>query len=202
MSADGGDIIFQRDISHLFYENKNKFRACYDELNEVLNKIPIKKFFKKKYVKDIKNKLKKRKMINAGLFLGPCNKFKAICKEIIEMIKDKNFYGPDQIALDYLFDKEGFVKLKNKYNFVITTSKRKFYISEGKFYFENDELIPVVHNAGGIKALRSIKNFGYGPDHNKLKKKTYLLIRKTHKVLNDVKVLTNDSEELIQKLFS
>ena len=52
LSIDGGDIIFQTDISDLFEKNKNTFRACYEDLKTPFE-VYIKKCFSKKTGEDI-----------------------------------------------------------------------------------------------------------------------------------------------------
>jgi hypothetical protein len=182
LTCDCGDIIFQEDISPLFEKDKTVLRAVCEDINPPFDKVFIKRHFSKEDIKKIK-KIRDKKMINMGVLLGPYNLFKKFGEEYTRLLKIKGF-GADQIAVNYLFYKIGFKEINSKYNFVITTAAQKFLIKEGTFYLTNEEKIPIVHNAGGNKVFRTIRNFGYGKNYNKFKKITYHLLRNSIKIIN------------------
>ena len=126
---------------------------------------------------------KNMKMINAGFVIGPTNKFKQLCKKMNSTIKDKNYFGPDQILLNYELYTKGFFRLGNQYNFIPATAKERLRIRKGVIYNKDGTQIPVVHNAGRIFLFRVIKNFGYGPKNNRLNKTTYYTLRTVFKIL-------------------
>jgi hypothetical protein len=169
--ADGGDIIFQTDISCLFEKNKNKIRISYEE-----TKVPYWKYsllhkdkFKQSDLKKMYPTMNKKPTVNAGVIIAPAKEFSKICRKCFNLIKDKSKWGSDQLALNYLIYKEGFTPLDSKYNFNIWCVEKEFYVSKGKFFLKNGELIPIVHNAGRSDLFRPIENFGYGRKYNKIK---------------------------------
>lgn len=180
LSIDGGDVIFQDDISHLFNENKKEFRV-------VVEKTLLFNFFKVRLTEDLFEKeilgemkkllLNKNVMIGAGIIIGPANKFKVLAKKVFDTVKDKEKFWPDQMALNYFLFKDGFVELDNKYDFVLVTNYNKLKIKEGVFYFANGEKIPIVHNAGGSDMWRVVRKFGYGKEYNKRKKGYFHMMR-------------------------
>lgn len=175
LSCDGGDIIFQKNIMNLFYENTNDFRAVTEDLKSMISEFALNsKALKKDVKKTIKKFLSNKRTINAGFFIAPYKKFIMLCKYIDKNIIDKSIFGIDQLLLNTYFYKNGFVELNKKYNFIPAVSKDRFYIKNGEFYDKNWKLIPVIHNAGAKKIFRTIKNFGYGSSYNKLNKSTYV----------------------------
>lgn len=180
LSTDGGDLIFQTSIKELLEKDKRIFRACYEDMNPPFG-VYIKSCFSKEDAKKIKETLKGKGMINAGMIVAPQKLFKKMCDESYNMIEKRTF-GPDQVAINYILHRDGFKRLHQKYNFVVTTSRIPFKIKEGKFYINGNQLIPIVHNAGGKDFLRPIKNFGYGEGKNKLKFFRYLILRTLIKI--------------------
>lgn len=181
---DGGDIIFQRDIKEAFESDKRSIRVAYDEMNEFMKhgSLGLKRDIERNYKKSLKNS----QLVNAGVIFSNASLLQRISVELFDLIKDKNKYGPDQIALDYILKRDGFKLLDNKYNFVVATTKKEFYVKEGIFYFKTGDIIPIVHNAGNTKFMRPIDNFGYGKRYNKLKKMVYAGIRVINQTLRDM----------------
>jgi len=175
MTCDGGDIIFQTDISGLFEKNKNTFRTVCETFNPFLWRV-VKKGFNHEDVKKIIETLKKKKLTNVGVLIGPYTKFKKLCDECSGMMKSMTF-GPDTFAVNYILYRDGFKVLDQTYNFITTNTSYKFYIKDGVFYLKNGKKIKIVHNAGGISFVRPIKNFGYGPDNNKLKPVIFFAVK-------------------------
>src|SRR3989344_1599804 len=177
MITDGGDLIFQTDISPLFEENKDQKRAACEDIQHVFEDLFMKDAFFEEDEKKIKKMLEGTQMVNVGVVLGPAKKFASLSEETIKMIKGMDKFGPDQLAINYILYRDGFVKLDRKYNFVITTSSREFRIEKGVFYFKDGEKIPIVHNAGRYDYSRPVENFGFGEDRNKLKKGVFYGMR-------------------------
>lgn len=174
LSIDGGDIIFQTDFSHCFMESPQEFRAVCEDTYMPFEDVFL-KAFEKKAGKKIKETLKGKRMINAGVLFGPAGKFKKLCRECDEIMLKKKDFGPDQIAVNYFLYSNGFKELGKEYNFVITTSDIPFRIADSEFYFEDGKKIPIVHNAGNYQVLRTVRNFGYGKGRNVLKKRFFLI---------------------------
>ncbi len=169
LTTDGGDIIFQDDISHLYHENTDEYRAVCENLSPAFEYFITEESFYKEDIKELKETLLFKKMINAGVILAPYEKMKYLCNIITTKTKDLNKFGPDQILLNYVLHKNGFIELESIYNFIPVTSLIDFTIKNGIFYDKNNKKIPIVHNAGNLNFFRAIDNFGYGPEHNLLK---------------------------------
>lgn len=185
--VDGGDIIFQDDILHLFDQDKNIFRAVKLDLEVLFYEVFIPRNFDKQEGKKMYEYLKSKPVLNAGFILGPRHKFIHMCKRMNEAIINKNVYGPDQVALNYFLYQEGVKLLNRTYNFMITTANEGFDIKKGTFYFNSGEKIVVVHNAGHDRFLRPIKNFGYGENCNTLNPFVYHLRRTFFKLVGMIK---------------
>jgi hypothetical protein len=165
--CDGGDIIFQSDISQLFELNPESIRGVV-EYDVPYDSLFLYKF-NKEYQADIEETVKGRGLINGGFVLAENNLFKEVCKEYLEIVRDLKSFGPDQLGVTYLSYKKGFVEIDRGFNFVINAFvEDKFTIRKGVFYFSSGNIIPVVHNAGRYKAFRPIKNFGFGKDRNQV----------------------------------
>lgn len=164
--CDGGDIIFQKDISHLF--NLNGDFLCVPMDEEILfNERYIPLYFKNKYKKQVYHFLKDKPTFNAGFVVSPKNKFIKLVDGMNQLIKNKKNYGPDQVAFNYVVQKEGYTLLDKKYNFLVSVTKEDFILKNGVFYLKNSgDKIPIVHNAGWIGIWRPIINFGYGRTRN------------------------------------
>jgi hypothetical protein len=182
--TDGGDVIFQEDLSKILNEDKDKFRVV-AETNYILDLTEL--FSKGSFIDEdlakIKVTLKDKRMINAGVVFGPTDKFVKMSDEIFNLITDKSRFGPDQIALDYILYRDGTFKLiDEKYNFIPATCDRTFAIKDGVFYFSDGEKISIIHNAGRIKSMRIMKNFGHGKERNKIKRIRFFMLRQVGKL--------------------
>ena len=175
--CDGGDIIFQADISRLFEENTGTYRVVCERIGPFFEYFITPEYFYKEDIPTLKETLLFNRTINAGFIIAPYEKFKLLCNFVIQKTKDMSNFGPDQILINYLLYKEGFVELPVYYNFIPVTSNIEFEIKNGFFYDENGNLIPVVHNAGNLSFFRAIENFGYGEGYNILKKDVLITLR-------------------------
>lgn len=169
MATDGGDVIFQSDLKELFDFHPQELRAVCEDFNMPFDQFLAQNNFSKENVQKIQSFLKGKPMINAGMFIGPHDKFLDLCKKCDALIENKYAWGPDQIALNYWLYKLDFVPAPSKFNFVITTCEEPFSIRNGEFFLSNGERIPIVHNAGGHHLMRPVKNFGFGPSYNRMR---------------------------------
>jgi len=190
LSTDGGDIIFQDDISGLFEENKNMFRAVHEEIDNIpfITELMGWDGIDKNVQKEVYEVLKSKPVINAGVIFGPKNKFIDAWNIFEKMATSLDSFGTDQIIFDYLFYKEGFVGLDPKYNFVLGKTNSSFKIKKGKFYDNNNNLIPIVHNVGSVKFFRLIKNFGYGKGHNQIRKSVLMAMQTSQEFSTKTKI--------------
>jgi hypothetical protein len=169
MSIDGGDVIIQRDIAALFSEHAEAYRAACEDVPCPFDSQAAQTWFEKYQLHDMAETLRGKSMINSGVILAPAEKFMHLCRACMQRITDNRQHGLDQIVVNDLLHRQGFVQLDNKYNFVLATAARKFTINDGIFCFEDGEVIPVVHNAGGKSLSRVVGNFGYGAGYNRIK---------------------------------
>ncbi len=179
LACDGGDIIFQKDIAHIFNYHKNEFRG-------VTERIPVGLYlyyylktssFYEEYKEYLSLILKGKKVINGGFIIAPGNMFIDLCQHMLKIIKKLESFGPDQIVLNYVLYKDGFFEIETEYNFVLTQYTNRFKIKDGIFYDNKGEVISVVHNAGHFKFFRTMDNLGYGKGHNKLNIFSYVPLK-------------------------
>lgn len=191
--VDGGDMIFQEDISFLFNQDKEYFRAVPLDTEVLFYEAFIPFNFERQMGKEIYKFLKDKPILNAGFILGQRKKFIKLCKEIKKLIINKRAYGPDQVALNYFLYQEKVKILNRKYNYMINTASEGFFIRDGIFYLKSGEKIAVVHNAGHNGFLRPIINFGYGKKYNQINYFMYYLHRLHYQTIGGIK-------KLIQKI--
>ncbi|PLV57197.1 hypothetical protein [Thermotoga sp. SG1] len=180
--CDGGDVIFQSDISHLFKEHREAFRAVVEQISP-----PIDLVVKKDDLangEEIKSFLYGKKFFNVGVILAPREGFLELAKVMKMILKNMNVWGGDTVLINYVIYKSPHVELPSKYNFIPSTAKEKFFVKGSKFFLESGEIIPIVHNAGRFKLLRPVKNFGYGPGKNKLNRFNIWMFRVSFFVAN------------------
>jgi len=192
LSIDGGDIIFQEDITPVFKKDKDTFRVVPLGMEVLFFEWFIFNNFadgvKEKIWKIVKNK----PVINAGVIFAPYKKFVSLCNLMEKLIKDKNAWGPDQIVVNYYIYQSKYKFLDNKYNYMMSTMPKGFIIKSGVFYEPNGEKIAIVHNAGQMDLFRPIKNFGYGKKFNQIKHLIYNLKKTQYKLLGAYKKIFSD----------
>jgi hypothetical protein len=165
--VDAGDLIFQADISGLFEQDKDCFRAVCEELP-----VPIHHVFMD--LSDVPRGVRRRVLgflydkpvINCGFMLGPVAKFQLLWQTFAELGSGHQCYCTDQLVVNYLLYRDGFCALPSGYNFVVVSMRAPFSIRQGVFHDAAGKVIPVVHNAGMKQFTRRIANFGYGPAYN------------------------------------
>lgn len=166
---DGGDVVYQADISHVFEENKESFRVVPLDMEVMFFEAFIPKNFSPLLQKELWKALKGKPVLNAGVIFAPRDKFIYLCNQVNKLVREKFKYGPDQIIVNYVIYRDKMVLLNKKYNFIMGTEREGFVIKDGIFYRKNGEKIVIAHNAGHDAFLRPIHNFGYGKGHNQLK---------------------------------
>ena len=170
---DGGDIIFQDDISHLFEKDEDSFRVAQLQVETMFFEAFIPTNFSNDTKKKIWNVLRNKPVLNAGVLFASRENFISLCNQIDILVHNKNSYGPDQVVVNYVLYQNKVVLLEESYNFLLNHTPEGFVIRDGIFYKKNAEKIVVVHNAGRDGTLRPIKNFGYGKEYNQISYGTY-----------------------------
>lgn len=182
LACDGGDIIFQGDISPLFRRDTGRFRAVAEDLSTGYDAFLNEEFFAKADLRFLQETLSGRPQINAGFLVAPARRFVELCQKVDATILRHDKFGPDQIVVNGVLHTEGYADLDSGYNYVVATAARSFTIVDGTFvYADNGQTIPVVHNAGNWSLLRPIRNFGYGPGFNELKTDVLNTLRFVHR---------------------
>ncbi len=181
LAVDGGDVIFQGDVAPLFEAHQPQFRAVPEDLISGFDIFLTETFFSRETIDRIRRTTALRPQINAGFLLGPRDAFLTLCEEVDRLVLDKSAFGPDQLVVNMVLHSRGYVALPCGFNFVLATARRRFLIENGVFIFEDTlRPIPVVHNAGNWKFLRPIEDFGWGSDHNKLKRDVLATLHLLH----------------------
>ena len=182
MTCDGGDLIFQQDISPLFEQDIDSIRAVCEGMAQPFG-IYLKRSISKKYASRIKQATRGKKMINSGFIIAPGEKFNRFLDETQSLVL-RNSWGVEQPIFNYIFYRDGFVELPCAYNFAIGSSVVPYYIKDSKFYFTDGKLIPVVHNVGRMDWFRPVNNFGYGSGKNHKYFLKYLAVRSVFKLFH------------------
>lgn len=179
LMSDGGDVIFQKDISELFERHTHQFRAVCEETWLPSHTIGMfKKFVSPQALALIeRHYTAEKKVINAGMIVGPRIAFIELCEFTYENITDKSAYGPDQVLVTSFLYQRGFFDIGRMYNFIFYTVDSTFSVRDGVFVDGSGEIISIVHNAGRYASLRAISNFGFGPACNRVRPIRYLLLR-------------------------
>ena len=165
-SFDGGDIIFQSDISHLFHENSQHYRCvCEDRFASFLGLMMKGADFSENNWRSLTNFLKYRQLVSSGV-IAPVEKLIDIWKCFESLCTNLNEYGTDLVVINYVLHSKGFVPLNSRYNYMLANIHDRYRIRESRFFDSQGKLIPVVHNAGGKAMHRPIVNFGYGTNFN------------------------------------
>jgi len=180
LSVDGGDIVFQTDISSIFYEKNNTIKGALDNMKmSFVNYVCEQGAFRDKLRDEILRVLHNKKIVNSGVIFSSYKRFLSLCDEMYTLItdnKDKKLYGPDQIIFNYLLYRDGFEVLDKDFNFIILNNKLP-KVKDGIMYNDDGKRISIVHNTGGMDFLRVVRNFGYGPGFNRVSKLNNFIFR-------------------------
>jgi len=161
LSVDGGDVIFQADIRPLFDQHPDTFRAVAEELQIPFHEMLIQRSdLPPEHFSHILDFLDGKPMVNAGVVFGPAAKFREFWRFYQATSTTFDCFGMDQMLLNHVLYRDGFVDLGRRFNFVLVTSSR-YSIRNGVFLDEHGEVIPVVHNAGNVESMRAVQHFGF-----------------------------------------
>lgn len=185
LSVDGGDVIFQADISDVFAHPCDRPALVAEEIRTPFFEALIQHDdIRPELLAEVLGVVRNKPILNSGVVLGTAEVFQRYWDECRRVCHSFKCYGTDQLILNYLAYRDGHYTLNGKYNYVIVASRTPFYIRDGEFYFRDSSKIHVVHDAGGKNWIRVIANFGYGPMHNQRKTLRPLLNRVGMSFLN------------------
>jgi hypothetical protein len=178
LTVDGGDVIFQKDVSHLFARDKDSFRGVQERYP-----IPLGFFLRgapRPLREEVRTRLGSRYMINGGFILGPARKMRELGESVAPYLP--HFKHDQPIVSSFLYQ-GGFEPLDETYNLVPWTTRDRFFVDQGFFYASDGEKLAVVHNTGHTAPTRIVADFGYGPGHNTRLRRIYLRISSTYRKL-------------------
>ena len=112
-------------------------------------------------------------MVNVGFLLGPSEKMQDLGRTVGRYMADLEH---DQPLVSCLLHESDFEELDGTYNFVPWTARRSFYVENGIFHTNDGERPAVVHNTGLRDPFRIVRDFGYGPGHNRRIRTPYLWV--------------------------
>jgi hypothetical protein len=188
LSVDGGDIIFQADISHLFDRDTDTFRAACETYKVPLDELsPRQADFLPETFRMMHDYLADRPTINGGFVLAPAEKFISLWPQFKALTIGFNCYATDQLLLNYVLHRQGFMELDGCYNRCLLMMRSRVRVRDAVFYGEDGKVIPVVHNAGKLELVRCVQDFGYGPGRNRMKHLAPLAIEVACRVINTYK---------------
>ncbi|MER8766882.1 MULTISPECIES: hypothetical protein [unclassified Mesorhizobium] len=161
--SDCGDVIFQDDISNLFYQSPDLFKAVIEpEFNFSLHRITLGvSDVRPECLPEIAKTLGLKPTANCGFLIGPATKMGAIWETYSSMCRSAARHGTDQLLINYLLHRDGFAELPRRFNFVTFLNGEAFHYDAERFLADNAGIIPVVHNAGRYDFARTIARFGY-----------------------------------------
>lgn len=166
--VDCGDLIFQRDISNLFRQHTDQFRAvCEDVCCDFLGFMMDGGDFEPSMWRHTLHTLRDHPMINGSGVLAPRERWLEFEQAFRNAAPSRDRFGTDQAFLNLYLHRKGFVRLPSTWNFSLKTTRESFTIRDSRFYDRHGELIAVVHNTGGKPASRAIRDFGYGRGCNR-----------------------------------
>ena len=178
LSVDGGDVIFQGDVSPLFETDKARFRGVVERYP-----LPVGLFLRgapRAERERVRQRLAGRPMINGGFVLGPAKQFATLGEAVVRHLPHFRY---DQPIVSGLLYEAGFEPLPDTCNFVPWTSRERFRVEQGFFYGSDGEKLLVVHNTGRRDVLRVVRDFGYGVGYNRAVRTSYLRLAAAYRKL-------------------
>lgn len=178
LSVDGGDVIFQANIRPLFDRHTDRFRAVPEQRRIPFHELVVPRSdLAPERFREILACLEDRPMVNAGVLFGPAWKFREFWQFYRRESHAFDCFGMDQLLLNYVLYRDGFVALDRGFNFVLVTAAPGWTVRNGVFEDAGGAVIPVVHNAGNVESMRAIREFGYGAARNRRRRLVPLRIR-------------------------
>lgn len=161
--SDCGDLIFQADIAPILKDDRSMMKAVVEpEFNVALHGITL-GFgdVRPEYLDEIRKTIGDRPTANCGFVVGPSAKIAAIWDTYQTLCHGVDLHGTDQLIINYILRRDGFVELDRIWNYVTFINGQRFYYDRDGFLCNHQGRIPVVHNAGRYNSVRTIKGFGY-----------------------------------------
>ncbi len=168
--VDCGDVVFQADISGVFAQDEQHFRAVCEERAVAFHEFFMKRGdFHPQVYRKLLESLHGKPAINAGVIFGPAQRFRSLWHAIRDLTVGLEYLGTDQFVINHVLHRDGFRRLESKYNYVLLCMRSRCRIRNGVFHDADGQPIPIVHNAGMNRFAKQIRDFGYGPRRNRRK---------------------------------
>jgi len=178
LCCDGGDIIFQSNITPLFEENTKFVRAVVEVQAIRLDHFVSKTNFKEELYEKIIKVTRSNPNVNVGVFLAPQNLFIKICTRYLSMLVKFKVFGLETVIFNYLVWTElPFKTIDRIYNYIPSNYGKICSVKNGIIYTAEKEKIAIVHNAGRWDSNRTLQDFGFGTDKNKISKFVFYRLR-------------------------
>lgn len=156
MLIDSGDVWFQKSILPIFEQTKERL-GCIEETIVFGSNDWVEKCLRnltEEMAQEIIRRCDGKHVKNAGMICGPKAVILSIVSKIYQHILNSGiqFFGLDQLFFNYevnqLNDTQ-FVVLDEEYNYVLVTNHGNYTMKEELIYNARNQLVTVVHNAGG-----------------------------------------------------
>ncbi len=127
---DGGDIIFQADISPLFEQHQDRFRAatepnCTGMLHHALLGPGD---IRPEYRQELFDYLRDRPVVNGGVIVGPARLYSELYSELNRLAAGLTHFGTDQLVVSWFMYRHDFVPLDERYNFILISTQSDFRV--------------------------------------------------------------------------
>jgi len=179
--VDAGDLVFQRDVSSLFREHRDRFRGVPERYP-----IPLAPFLRgapPELRARLRARLREHPMVNGGFLLAPAKEWIDVGRATLPFAEQ---VAHDQPLVSLLLHERGFEPLADTWNYVLWTAREPFRIESGRFLGPDGEPLAVVHNTGLRAPFRVIADFGYGSGYNTRVRKGYLRLARAYAALRRV----------------
>jgi hypothetical protein len=161
--SDCGDLIFQADITPILQHHTTMMKAVLEpEFNVALHGMTL-GFgdVRPERLAEIRATIGEQPTANCGIVIGPRDRMMAIWDTYQLFCHGTELHGTDQLIINYILRRDGFIELDRTWNYVTFINGRRFYYDADGFLCDQAERISVVHNAGRYNSVRTITDFGY-----------------------------------------
>jgi hypothetical protein len=161
--SDCGDLVFQTDITPILTCGDTRMKAVVEPaFNFALHGLTL-GFgdVRPERLDEIRQMLGERPTANCGFVVGPRTKMASVWDVYRTFCHGVGLHGTDQLILNYMLRRDGFVELERIWNYVTFLNDERFYYDSDGFLCNSEGRISVVHNAGRYDPVRTIAGFGY-----------------------------------------
>lgn len=161
--TDCGDLVFQADIAPVIESGNRKLKAVIEpDFNFALHGMTL-GFgdVRPERLDEIRRTLGTHPTTNCGVVIGSREAIAGVWRTYEEFCSGTDRHGTDQLILNYIMRRDGFVELERSWNYVTFLNVEPVRYDADGFLCNPAGRIPVVHNAGRYDMVRTIEGFGY-----------------------------------------